>query len=120
LDEVEITADALKAYLDKRLGPDGRMKDWAYRWTAVQLGKLGFTNFEELDRVLEGLDDDALSRKIWGGRQGQLTRFEDMLIAAMGDTYWQAAPNSEWRRSYFERAGVELGKRTVGTAKTRT
>jgi putative GTP pyrophosphokinase len=117
LDEVEITPDALKAYLDKKLGPDGRMKDWTYRWTASLLSKLGFVNFEELDRVLEDLDDDFLSRRIWGGRQGQLTRFEDMLMAAMGDNYLTAAPNSEWRRPYFERAGIELGNKSVSTSK---
>src|SRR5438034_11106631 len=36
LDKVEITPDALRAYLDKKLGPDGRIADWAYQSQATQ------------------------------------------------------------------------------------
>src|SRR5262249_19774054 len=34
LENVEITPDALKAYLDKRLGPDGRITSSAYDYEA--------------------------------------------------------------------------------------
>ena len=34
LSSVEITPASLKAYLDKTLGPDGRMSDFSYDWTA--------------------------------------------------------------------------------------
>jgi hypothetical protein len=113
LNEVEITADALKAYLDKRMGPDGRMKDWSYRWVAQILGKLGFTDFEQLDQVLNGLDDNELSRAVWGSRQGQISRFEDMLLAAMGERYLEAAPGNSWRAPFFKRAGIILNSKTA-------
>lgn len=34
LKAVEITADALRVYLDRKLGADGRMADWNYGWNA--------------------------------------------------------------------------------------
>ena len=84
LEEVEITPDALRTYLDKKLGPDGRMRDWVYESTAEMLRQFGFNNFRELEECIAGYNDDELSRRVWGGRQGQLTRFETMLLAGMG------------------------------------
>lgn len=51
LEKVEITPDALKAYLDKTLGSDGRMTDWSYQWTARMLRRMGFTNFKQIDAL---------------------------------------------------------------------
>jgi putative GTP pyrophosphokinase len=76
LDEVEITGDALKTYLDKRLGPDGRMTDYSYEWTARMLRRYGFANFQQIEVCIAPYDDDILSRVIAGTRQGQLRRFE--------------------------------------------
>jgi putative GTP pyrophosphokinase len=87
LKSVEITPDALKAFLDKRLGPDGRISDFSYDWTARLLKRLGFRNLEQVEKCIRGYDDDALSRIASGSRQGQTTRFEYMLLAGMGDTY---------------------------------
>jgi ppGpp synthetase/RelA/SpoT-type nucleotidyltranferase len=109
LEEVEITADATKAYLDRRLGPDGRMADWNYAWIARVLTRLGFTNVEQVDSVITGIDDDTLSRQIWGSRQGQITRFEDMLIAALGERYFKVVPTQQFRAQYFDRAGIPIG-----------
>jgi hypothetical protein len=39
---VEITPQALKQFLDRRLGSDGRISDWSYDWTARLLKQLGF------------------------------------------------------------------------------
>ena len=100
LDEVEITPDALKTYLDQKLTPDGRMADYSYQFTARLLRELGFKDLQEVDRAIAGLNDDSISRTIHGSRQGQLTRFEDMLLAAMGEAFvaqhpW-ASHESEW------------------------
>lgn len=98
LDEVEITGDALKAYLDQRLSPDGRMRDASYGYTTRILKRLGFENLGQVRDALEGYDDDRISRLMWGSRQGQLSRFEDTLLASMGDGYIERHPSS-WVRS---------------------
>lgn len=87
LESVEITPDALKAYLDKRLGSDNRMKEWSYEWTARLLRQLGFTNFYQLEECINGYDDDMISRILKKGRKGQLTRFEFLLLAGMGENF---------------------------------
>jgi ppGpp synthetase/RelA/SpoT-type nucleotidyltranferase len=121
LDQVEITGDALKADLDKKLGPDGRMARWSYEYTARVLRHLGFMNFEQIDECIAPYNDDALSRAVHGARQGQLTRFEDMIHAALGDYFVEGnLPHSTrdaWWRDYKGRrlekiraAGVPVGQ----------
>jgi putative GTP pyrophosphokinase len=42
----------------------------------------------------------CLSRRVWGGRQGQLTRFETMLLAGMGEHFidkHQLGKDKWWR-----------------------
>lgn len=87
LEHVEITGDALKAYLDKKLGPDGRMTKSSYEFNARLLRSYGFTNFQQIDECIRPYDDDSLSRRVAGGRLGQLGRFELMLLAGMGGPY---------------------------------
>lgn len=87
LRSVEITPDALKAYLDKREGPDGRVSDWSYEWAATMLKNLGFNNLDEVDACIRGQSGDQLSRIMAGNRQGQITRFEFMLLAGMREDY---------------------------------
>lgn len=87
LDQIEITPDALRAYLDKKLGSDGRMRDFSYEWTARLLRTLGFTDFRQVEECVAGYDDDVLSRAAWSARQGQITRFELMLLAGMGENF---------------------------------
>ncbi len=117
LQDVEITPDALKSYLDKRLSADGRMGAFSYDYTARLLRTLGFQNFAQIDQCIAGYDDDRVSRLTWGGRQGQITRFEEMLRAGMGDQFKQKHPwkNQEWfadRHDRFvqalETAGVDV------------
>ena len=95
LQTVEITPGALKAYLDKTLGPDGRMSDFSYDWTVRLLLRLGFTSLEQIDQCIKPYDGSQISRLIDGTRQGQLTRFEYMLLAGMGEKFilrhpWQS------------------------------
>lgn len=98
LEKVEITPDALKAYLDKKLSADGRMTKFSYQWMARVLHRLGFADFKEIDECISGYDDDHLSRIDWGTRQGQLTRFEYLLLAGMGDNFvkYHLWSNAEW------------------------
>jgi len=118
LEVVEITPDALKAFLDKRLGPDGRMKDWSYEFTARLLRKLRFVNFKEIDECIAGYDGYELGRLLWGTRQGQITKFELMLLAGMGEEFIRHHPyaNFEWfilrQKQFLEKisdAGIALG-----------
>lgn len=121
LDDVEITPDALKSYLDRRLGPDGRMSEFSYRWEARLLRQLGFTDLRQLDAALNGHDDDHLSRIADYGRQGQLSRLETVLFAAMGEEYLHRHPffteqgTSGWLRHQMRRLqrlsdrGVAIG-----------
>lgn len=92
LQTVEITPSALKSYLDKKLGSDGRMSDFSYDWTVRLLLRLGFSSLEQVDRCIQPYNDDQLSRLIDGTRQGQLTRFEYMLLAGMGENYLSRHP----------------------------
>jgi len=117
LGHVEITPDALKAFLDKTLGPDGRIADWSYNWTARLLRRLGFITLDQVEKCIRGYDDDRLSRIASGGRQGQTTRFECMLLAGMGDNYIRKhlwAGQSWWGKTEaealdrFRREGVEV------------
>ena len=81
---MEITPDSLKAYLDRRIGSDGRISDWQYNWSARLLRRLGFRNLKQVDECIAGYDDDMLSRLVWNSRLGQVARFEVMLLAGMG------------------------------------
>jgi ppGpp synthetase/RelA/SpoT-type nucleotidyltranferase len=87
LDRVEITADALRSYLDRRVGSDARTNDFSYEYTARVLRRLGFTTIDQVDVCIQGYDDDQLSRILWLRRQGPLSRFEDMLLAGMGPVF---------------------------------
>ena len=118
LEEVEITRDALKAYLDKKLGPDGRMPSASYDWTAKMLRRLGFRNFGKIEEAIGRYDHDEVSRTVYGTRQGQLTRFEDMILAAMGQGFidsheWaQQGWWRNWKQSHLQRMrnkGVPIG-----------
>ena len=100
LDQVEITADALRSYLDRRIGSDARTTDFSYEYTALMLRRLGFTTIDQVDACIEGYDDDQLSRIRWQRRQGLMSRFEDMLLAGMGPTFVERLTNhAGWRDS---------------------
>lgn len=121
LTHVEITPDALKSYLDQKLGPDGRMTTWSsYNFTANLLRQLGFETLSQVDECIAGYDDDQVSRALWGMRQGQLNRFEDTQLAAMSDIFiarhWWCKPgNPYWPKLFKERlerlkdASIEIG-----------
>ena len=126
LDAVEITPDALKAYLDRRYGPDGRMRDFSYQWTSRLLRRLGFAELAQLDVAIAPYDHDHVSRVLWGNRQGQLTRLEDVLLASMGDEFvrrhfWNKPDNDWYQRSVQDRlqrlraGGIPIGAYRPGS-----
>ena len=97
LGALEITGKSLKAFLDKAIGSDKRLNQWSYDWTASLVRQLGFQTLAEVSACIEGLDDDSISRIVHGTRVGQLTRFEDMLLAGMGEEFvashrWASRP----------------------------
>ena len=97
---VEITPNALKLFLDKRLGPDGRISDWSYEWTARLLKRLGFQDLKQVETAIAPYNDDQLSNIMWGNRQGQTTRFETMLLAALGERFLEGY---QWRSNFMDR-----------------
>lgn len=92
LDQVEITPESLKDYLDRHYGPDGRMSDFGYAWQARNLKRLGFATLDDLNACVAGYDADAVSRAMHKTRQGQLKRLEDVVEASMGETYIRRHP----------------------------
>ena len=104
LDRVDITPDALKLYLDRKYGSDGRMSDWSYDWTARLVSRLGFDNLAELDACINGYDDDRISQLLFGSRQGQLSRFESVLLAAVGQQFVDRHPWSVGKYADVHRA----------------
>jgi putative GTP pyrophosphokinase len=113
---VEITAQSLKHFLDKRIGPDGRISDWAYDWTARLMKTLGFRDLKQIDGAIVDYSDDQLNSIAMGSRQGQLTRFELMLLAALGERFIERHPWSDsialresWRiyLEMFQRKGIK-------------
>lgn len=118
LDAVEITPASLKTYLNRQLGPDGRMSEYSYDWTARLLRRLGFVSLNQVDAAIKPYDHDTLSRLADGARQGQLTRFEFTLLAAMGEEYlrrhpWHAETWFQPRHARiletFRANGIEVG-----------
>ncbi|HEV7646482.1 MAG TPA: hypothetical protein VGO50_21285 [Pyrinomonadaceae bacterium] len=98
LEDVEITPDALKSYLDKKLGADGRITAFSYEFLARNLRKMGFTNFRQINEAIEGFDSDNISQILWYVRQGQIRRFEETLLAGMGENFASLHPwgKHEW------------------------
>jgi putative GTP pyrophosphokinase len=127
LSGVEITPNALKSLLDKRLGPDDRISDWAYDWTTRLLKQLGFRDLKQVETAIAPFNDDQLSRLAMFTRQGQTTRFELMLLAALGERFLERHPHKgetgfDGRfRHYLERfrqAGIQISNYDPETTTT--
>ncbi len=110
LQTVEITGDAFKAFLDKRLGPDDRVSKDSYELAATRVRSLGFTYLSQIADCISGFDADAVSKLYWSGwrgRQGPIYRFYALLQAGMGTNY-----NSESSAisilDRFRKAGIEV------------
>ena len=118
LSGAEITPKALKLFLDKQLGPDRRMSEWSYDWAAGLLKSLGFRDLKEVEAAISRFDDGhALCQVLYTTRQGQIYRFEQMVLAALGEQWverhpWQEEKWIERFRSFlkqFSDAGISIG-----------
>lgn len=87
LENVPITPNSLKTFLDKKLGPDGRLSDFSYEWTVRLLKRLGFSSFVQIEKCIHGYSEYTISRIAKATRQGQTNRFELLLLAGMGENY---------------------------------
>lgn len=121
LTEVEVTPDAIREYLNRRLGADDRISDFTYEMTARHLRFLGFQNLGQLDECIATFKDDGdrVSRVVFGRRCGQVTRLELLLLASMGDNLIQNHPwsDSEYYRELLTNwlNKLRLGGMTVGS-----
>ena len=115
LEEVEITADALRSYLYSRVGQDGLGTDYPYEFIAQILRRLGFTTIDQVEVCIKDYDGDQLNR-ILGREKGSKTRFEHMLLAGMGTVFVERISDNEgWRENFrrqlerFEENGIPIG-----------
>ena len=102
LEEVEITADALRSYLNSRVGQDGVGTDYPYEFMAQILRRLGFTTIDQVEVCIKDYDGDQLSR-ILRQRKGSNTRFEHMLLAGMGIVFVERLADNEGLREGYRR-----------------
>ena len=115
-DQVEITADALRLYLDIRVGSDRRVSDSSYELMARMLRILGFTTIDEVDDCIKDYDDDELAQIRSGWRKGPIIRFANMLLAGMGPVFVDRLVDDERSKSRlkrslsrFEEHGITIG-----------
>lgn len=120
LDEVHITPDSIKAYLDKTLGSDGRISNYSYDSETEKLIKMGFKNLSEIDDCIKPfVDNTIVDNAVWGTRQGQVWRFNDYLLAGMGEKFLEKNPRilrNDWLKEHYtkglnkmKKAGVKIG-----------
>lgn len=116
LDQVEITADALRSYLDSRIGEDARISEFSYEYMARILRGLGFKTIDQVEACIEGYDADQLDGIRWRWRQGPITRFEQMLLVGMGEVFVERRTNDpDWKERLsnalqnYEEHGIVLG-----------
>jgi hypothetical protein len=93
-----ITPDQLKTFLNREIGSDARIRSYTYTWTTQLLEHLGFRNLEQVRFAIEGYSSRRLSYIASGNLQGQTTKFEFMLLAAMGKLYIE---RHIWRHRYW-------------------
>lgn len=115
IDEVEITPDALKAFLTRKIGGDQRISWDSYDFLARALRKLGFETLRQVEECVEGYDDDLLSRVAYGFRQGQTNRFELMILAGMGKRFIERHPwaSETWFRTRYEKMLADFRDKDV-------
>jgi putative GTP pyrophosphokinase len=82
------------------------------------LKQLGFRDLKQVENAIAQYKDDELSAIVHDSRQGQVTRLELMLLAALGERYIERHPSRtnhgfwNWTHSTLEKLrekGVEIG-----------
>ncbi|MGA8856784.1 MAG: hypothetical protein WB643_06400 [Candidatus Bathyarchaeia archaeon] len=79
---------------------------------------MGFANIQQIDECISDYDGDNVSRLAWGSRQGQVFRFETLLLAGMGEQWIKRHTygDEEWFRHMWLRkldqlrgGGIKVG-----------
>ena len=84
------------------------MSSWSYDWSARLVKRLGFRDLKDVELAIAPYDDHRVSIVAEGARQGQLARFELMLLAALGHRFIE---RHGWSYDWFvERAKTNLKK----------
>jgi hypothetical protein len=107
----------LMSYLNSRLGPDQRISNNSYAGLLTTAGIIGVHGVDEIDEATRDYDDKNVSKAATGARQGQTSRVELMLLAAMGDEFikrnnYEGRP---WLESYHRKILDRLKKEGVTT-----
>jgi len=80
------------------------MTDFSYDYEARHLRTMGFSSLKQVDDCVRGLNADQLNELLYPTRQGQLSRFEYLLIAGMGENLLR---KHRWRDEEWYRKRVE-------------
>lgn len=124
IDLVEITPDALKSFLNRRLWVDKRITAATYEFLARCLRQMGFLNLRQVEACIAGYDGAHLGKLAYGAKQGQAFTLELMLLAGMGETFSSLHPfaGADWFHmrnadflNFFEQAGVQIRTFTPGS-----
>lgn len=112
-ERLALNPQTLKELLNRNLGFDGRIKPSTYVITAGYLQRAGFKYIDEIAAAIRPYNSDMLSYIAVGNRQGQITRFEFMLIAALGEVAHRVLPyGAAWINSAiskFKEKRIEIG-----------
>ena len=122
--EYDISAQISKTrqVLNERLGPDKRMTSSSYYRLIKLAGMMGVHGIEEIMDITKDYNDVQISDLATGARQGQTSRVELMLMAALGDDYIRRYPyytNEYLRRHHMnilenmKKAGINIGTRSA-------
>jgi putative GTP pyrophosphokinase len=118
LEHVEITPHALKLFLNKHLGSDERISYTNYDFVARLLKVLGFRDLDEVQKAIAPYNDHQLSVVVEGPRQGQISRFELMIEAALGQDYLlhrHLFRRSSWYQERLQRIFEKLKAAGIAT-----
>lgn len=122
-DDIDITPESLKSYLDRRFGLDLRYGPQSYQLLASTVHHLGFRTISQIDECMSPFNDNYIewvSRYLRGRRQGQIQRFEDLLKIALGYNYLARHPLREefdfnWRATRdLERLSSPASGQSIG------
>ena len=115
LDNVEITGDALRLYVDKRVGADADSSDFSYEYMARGLRRMGFVTFGQVDACIDGYDGDQLSHIRWKRQPVPINRFEEMLLVGMGPVFIERRTHDKGRKETLHRSLTRYQEHGIAT-----
>ncbi|RYG97192.1 MAG: hypothetical protein EON58_10335 [Alphaproteobacteria bacterium] len=118
LEEItQLDPASLKKILDSSVGIDRRISTGSYRSAIRLLQKLGFVTSEQVIRATEGHNGLQLGHIVFGNRQGQITKFELMLLSALGEYY---VDNNTWSYSLYYKEILRSRLKKIQAANIKT